>query len=84
MKALLVAACFITLCSASTRPMPPRESLQLRSAPRPHPNGKWYMAQDGHAVFCYGPVRMLGSWDSGIERYATICRGGLAMVRLRD
>jgi hypothetical protein len=84
LKVLLLALSLVTFASANVGPTGRVKPLQLTSAPRPHPKGKWYMARDGHAVYCYGPVRILGSWDSGIDRYATICRGGVALIRLRD
>ncbi|HLX74089.1 MAG TPA: hypothetical protein VKR26_05100 [Terriglobales bacterium] len=42
------------------------------------------MASTGHAVYCYGPVMIVGTWDGGFARVATICRGGLPMVKLKE
>jgi hypothetical protein len=46
--------------------------------------GVWYMAESGHAVFCYGPVLLLKQPDGGFQHVATICRGDRAMVPLKD
>jgi hypothetical protein len=42
------------------------------------------MASTGHAIYCYGPVMIVGTWDGGFARVATACRGGLPMVKLKD
>lgn len=64
------------------RPLQPRELATRRHTPRP--KGKWYMADSGHAIYCYGPVMIVGTWDGGFARVATICRGGRPMVKLKD
>jgi hypothetical protein len=46
--------------------------------------GVWYMAESGHAVFCYGPVVLLKQPDGGFQHVATFCRGDRAMVPLKD
>jgi hypothetical protein len=47
-------------------------------------HGQWYLADTGHAVFCYGPVKMIKDPTGGLQRVATFCRGGQAMVPLKD
>jgi hypothetical protein len=61
------------------------------SAPSDHPatqqarlRGTWYMAENGHAVFCYGPVMLLKQPDGGFQHVATFCRGDQTIVPLRD
>jgi len=49
-----------------------------------HKGGKWYMAESGHAVFCYGPVMLVKQPQGGLQRVATFCRGDQAMVPLKD
>jgi hypothetical protein len=49
-----------------------------------HKGGRWYLAQSGHAVYCYGPVRMVSEPAGGLKRVATYCIGGETMVPLRD
>ena len=54
-------------------------------ASRPSANhGQWYLADTGHAVFCYGPVRLVKDSIGGLQRVATFCRGDKAMVTLKD
>ena len=64
------------------QPLKPRQLVTRHHPPRP--KGKWYMASSGHAIYCYGPVMIVGTWDGGFARVATICRGGLPMVKLKD
>jgi hypothetical protein len=42
------------------------------------------MAETGHAVFCYGPVRLLKQPNGGLQRVATFCRGDQTIVPLKD
>ncbi|HEU5336268.1 MAG TPA: hypothetical protein VFU27_09905 [Terriglobales bacterium] len=77
---------FACLAPAMTLPVqPPLQLRQLVTRHRqPRPKGKWYMASTGHAIYCYGPVMIVGTWDGGFARVATICRGGRPMVKLKD
>jgi hypothetical protein len=47
-------------------------------------SGIWYMAESGHAVFCYGPVMLVKQPDGGLQRVATFCRGDQIIVPLKD
>jgi len=47
-------------------------------------NGKWYFANSGHAVFCYGPVMLVTLPKGGLQRVATFCKGDQTMVPLKD
>jgi len=47
-------------------------------------SGTWYMAESGHAVFCYGPVMVVKQPDGGLQRVATFCRGDRMIVPLKD
>jgi hypothetical protein len=47
-------------------------------------SGTWYMAESGHAVFCYGPVMLLKHPNGGFQHVATFCRGDRPMVPLKD
>ncbi len=77
---------FAALAPAMTlpvqQPLQPRQLAPRRQPPRP--KGKWFMASSGHAVYCYGPVMFVGTWDGGFARVATICSGGQPMVKLKD
>ena len=46
--------------------------------------GRWYLADNGHAVYCYGPVRVLPQPEGGLQRVATFCQGEKNVVPLRD
>jgi len=46
-------------------------------------HGQWYLAENGHAVYCYGPVLMVRQ-PQGLQRVATFCKGDQVMVPLRD
>jgi len=67
----------------TTRPPLPQKEL-VTTIQKNHKGGKWYMADDGHAVYCYGPQRMLPDSNGGFMRIATFCRGGRAIVRLKE
>ena len=49
-----------------------------------HPNGKWYLAETGHAVYCYGPVLLVKQPQGTLQHVATFCKGDKTMVPLRD
>jgi hypothetical protein len=46
--------------------------------------GRWYFAANGHAIYCYGPVMTVPGADGNLQRVATFCRDGSAMVPLKD
>jgi hypothetical protein len=47
-------------------------------------SGRWYFAASGHAVYCYGPVMTLPQANGDLQRVATFCRDGRAVVPLKD
>jgi len=47
-------------------------------------SGQWYLAENGHAVYCYGPVLMLRQPEGGLQRVATFCKGDKVVVPLKD
>jgi len=78
-----------TLCLALTLPgsrfaAPPRLPISQSTTPQARQRGVWYMAESGHAVFCYGPVMLLKQPNGGFQHVATFCRGDQAMVPLKD
>jgi hypothetical protein len=86
---LTLCAAILSLAAlASAMTLPVQQPLKLRQLAtqrhQPRPKGKWYLAGTGHAVYCYGPVMIVGTWDGGFARVATICRGGVPMVKLKD
>jgi hypothetical protein len=46
--------------------------------------GRWYFAENGHAVYCYGPVLTLTQAQGGLQRVATFCQGNQTIVPLKD
>ena len=63
---------------------PPRVPDDHPVAHHAREGGTWYMAETGHAVFCYGPVMLLKQPNGGFQHVATFCRGEQAMVPLKD
>ena len=46
--------------------------------------GRWYLAANGHAVYCYGRVVIMPDVYGGIQSVATFCQGDKPMVPLKD
>jgi hypothetical protein len=46
--------------------------------------GQWYFAASGHAVYCYGPVMTVPQANGDLQKVATFCRDGRAVVPLKD
>jgi len=75
------------LLSLSVPKLTPPSSIQkpVETATRhPRKGGKWYFADTGHAVFCYGPVMYVTEAQGGLKRVATFCQNDQPMVPLRD
>jgi hypothetical protein len=83
MKILATLLLALTLPGSKFAP-PPRSPVDQPVAQHAREGGIWYMAESGHAVFCYGPVMLLKQPNGGFLRVATFCRGDQAMVPLRD
>jgi hypothetical protein len=67
----------------------------FRVAPSPkHPSepvvaqvrhgGKWYLAENGHAVYCRGPVITVAMEDGTLRKVATYCQGIHPLVPLKE
>jgi hypothetical protein len=63
---------------------PPRLPVEHLTTQHARERGMWYMAESGHAVFCYGPVMLVKQPDGGLQHVATVCRGDQVMVPLKD
>jgi hypothetical protein len=82
--ALLLLLISATACAKSTiPPQPPKERPRVVNA-EPQRRGRWHMAEDGHAVFCYGPVVTINALFGDPKRVATECRGRSSNVPLHD
>jgi hypothetical protein len=82
MKILATLLLSISLPGASVKapalkPADQKVSKQVRKG------GRWYMADSGHAIFCYGPVMIVNHPEGGLQRVATFC-GDQTMVPLKD
>jgi hypothetical protein len=63
-------------------PTPPADNVAAKPSARK--GGRWYFAENGHAVYCFGPVRVLPQAEGGLQRVATFCQGDKNMVPLKD
>jgi hypothetical protein len=79
--ALLLSLSFPALPVAPKPPAPVDHHVSRQAKRR---GGTWYFAENGHAVFCYGPVLIVPVKESGLQRVATFCRDGQTMVPLKD
>jgi len=81
MKALTLA---LILSLPVPRLAPPAKPSLIPSKQEMRKGGRWHMAANGHAVFCYGPVMTMPQATGSLLRVATFCRGDLTMVPLKD
>jgi hypothetical protein len=82
MKALTLALLLSLPVAKLTMPQPPRQpSSHLAKQSK---GGRWYFAANGHAVYCYGPVMTVPRANGDLQRVATFCRDGSAVVPLKD
>ena len=83
MKALALAA-FLLSVPAFRPALPARHPVDAAVSQASRKGGRWYFAQNGHAVYCYGPVMVVTQPEGGLQRVATFCRGEKTMVPLKD
>ena len=81
MKALTLALLLSLPLTKISPPVPKPVESAIR---HPRKGGKWYMAENGHAVFCYGPVMYVTEAQRSIKRVATFCQNDQPMVPLKD
>jgi hypothetical protein len=82
MKALTLAL----LLSLPVSHLAPQKPLRQPSTPvsKRAKGGRWYFAANGHAVYCYGPVMTVPRANGELQKVATLCRDGSAVVPLKD
>jgi hypothetical protein len=73
----------VSLHGSYRLPLKPPADTNVAKAPA-RKGGRWYLADSGHAVYCYGPVRVLPQPEGGLQRVATFCQGEKNVVPLRD
>ena len=83
MKALTLALLLSLPVPRLAQQQQPARQLSTPTAKRAK-GGKWYFAASGHAVYCYGPVMTVPNANGDLQRVATICRDGSAVVPLKD
>ena len=82
----VLATLLLSVSLGGSYHLAPVKPLELPNVAR-HParkGGRWYFADNGHAVYCYGPVRVLPQPEGGLQRVATFCQGDKNIVPLRD
>ncbi len=91
MKRVIAVALLVSgsVFAKSTLPLPaspPKLNAQPLLKRGSKAKGRWHMAENGHAVYCYGPVVILNNFSARTEpkRYATQCRGTISKVPLHD
>jgi hypothetical protein len=67
-----------------TPPQQPVHIVDKALPPHATKGGRWYMAQDGHAVFCYGPTMLIPTATGDLTKVVTFCRGDKTIVPLHD
>lgn len=91
MRSVIALVLLASLASASVpqtqskplvirEPRDPFAKLQSKGGRR----GAWYMSQEGHAIFCYGPTMFVNGPEGTVQRVATFCRGEREIVPLHD
>ena len=82
MKVLTLALLF----SLPVAPWTPQKPLRQPSTQitKHSKGGRWYFAASGHAVYCYGPVMTVPRANGNLQKVATLCRDGSAVVPLKD
>jgi hypothetical protein len=82
MKVLTLALLF----SLTVPPLAPQKPLRQPTTQisKRAKGGRWYFAASGHAVYCYGPVMTVPQANGNLQRVATFCRDGSAVVPLKD
>jgi hypothetical protein len=79
---VLTLALLLSLPGALTPQKPLRQPVTQMA--KHSKGGRWYFAANGHAVYCYGPVMTVPGPNGDLQRVATLCRDGSAVVPLKD
>jgi len=82
MKVLTLALLFSLPVTPLSQPKPVRQPTS--EIAKHTKGGRWYFAASGHAVYCYGPVVTLPRANGDLQKVATLCRDGSAVVPLKD
>lgn len=80
---VLTLALLLSLPVAHVAPQKPLREPSIHAAKR-STGGRWYFAEGGHAVYCYGPVMTVPDAKGDLQQVATFCRDGRAVVPLLE
>jgi len=93
MRALLLTLLALSLPAAADippvrqpSPTPDRHVVDSNTAleSKGRKKGAWYMSEEGHAIFCYGPTMIVNGPNGSMQKVATFCRGVKEIVPLHD
>jgi len=84
----LIATLLLSLSLQGAHISSPLPAPHDKTIARHAHKGTWYFAENGHAVYCYGPVMTVPQPDGNVKNVATFCHGDQTgeqtMVPLRD
>jgi hypothetical protein len=83
MKVAVAVALLFSLPGLNPK-LPLRKPADRAAMHQVRRGGRWYLAENGHAVYCWGPVKFIPQLDGGLQRVATFCQGDRSMVPLKD
>jgi hypothetical protein len=84
--ALMVSLTLLSTPTFSMTAAAPTQAMRQPSShlPQHSRGGRWYFAATGHAVYCYGPVMTVPQANGDLQKVATFCQDGRAVVPLKD
>ncbi len=82
MKTLVVGLVLFSIPGFRMAPSPRKPAEPV--VEQVHRGGRWYLAENGHAVYCRGPVITVAMGDGSLRRVATYCQGVHPLVPVRD
>jgi hypothetical protein len=80
----LLATLLLSLSLQGTQISAPPQAPHDKTTVRHAHKGCWYFAENGHAIYCYGPVMTVPQPDGNPQKVATFCQGDQTMVPLKD
>jgi hypothetical protein len=83
MKALTLAL-LLSVNVAHVTPQKPQLREPVMHTAQRAKGGRWYLAASGHAIYCYGPVMTIPDANGSLQRVASLCRDGSAVVPLYE
>jgi hypothetical protein len=81
---VLTLALLLSLRVSQLAPQQPTLRQPVSHLAKRSKGGRWYFAATGHAIYCYGPVMTVPRANGDLQRVATLCRDGSAVVPLKD